>query len=1382
MADITYTVNQDDPNSIQGFEQFSQADKNLVSSYIINSLFDSNKNTVELHILSLADDLIQTIPGYTNYKLLGDAQSAGREGASIVTIDPVEDCKLYGYETGGVKVLYHFLNDLYSKDKTSIEHYIDSISPDRTELRLVSLELSDQETVDYTTTIKERLVDQSYFSEFRLNFGNNDLLIGINIDTVDYNSDSKAVVVKLYEPLPTNYDIKSTLSIVETVSDSVAYEVDSITTLPPDTANTLRPANFNLEIIDEYVVPTQYFSYTDLFSYPVNNTNNQIYSLFNEKGVELSIDHSNYANFIHFSSAQERLMNFKYKLQLIESYSSSLAQINNSTSQSLGITGSVTYYEGLTQGVVSNFDHYERFLYYQSSSYAWPKTNTTSPYINAVSTSPTALTWYANQLTEATKFDASNYNALINTIPAFLRDDPDNDNYLIFVHMIGQHFDIIWQYTQAVTDKYDGDNRLDFGISKDLVGEALKNFGVKLYTSNNSIEDLFGSFIGQPYQSGSEVITNYITGSLTGSNTPIQPSSYDNYNKEIQKRIYHNLSHLVKTKGTERGLRALINCFGIPSDILKIKLYGGRNVDERPFYGDYEYYTSSLDKIRLDNTGSLVTGSTLSQYTSIYKRDPKYTDDLHAIEVGFSPTDNVDNYIVSYSLATSSLSSFNIDDYIGDPRSLTANTYGLLNTSGSVVYSLSDLTNRIMSSSTAYDVFDFVRLIKFFDNTIFKMVRDFIPARVTADTGIIIKPHILQRNKAKSPILSGSRTELSASIDTAFIQGSHGSIFDSGSGEWSTRYRDTIQTPDGLALSEFLHYQEQPKFNGELSGSGITITNGNLNANNPYLVTIDASYNFGTIRYVSSSTEVCVLQPLNQIQYITSSTQTFLPNQFFNIGTVASGEYEYSASDDTTTPVYSEVTPPFSFGTYSQYTDFYLVAQSLTATIPCSRSTTLRYGTCSLSITNNVSTYVRKYDAISDPITYPINTWFTSHPNQTGLEYTASFIAGGINYEQGITDPNEYPFTQDNGTSVTITIKDPNLGEICKTSYTTIVGSLGIGVEETPESGFFEFEYSEYRYGTGLPNISPEEPNICDNLEGVPITEFCSQKRQWNNVLGRTGNSGNRGIPGYFRNITNQNPEPFPTNAPPGGQSIKYRIFTLQGSPLGPNGVVPYYIPSTNGGIYTPYANQIYPPNIIAIRDWLQIEPIEVYNGISRYYNQEMVNYVTVNQQVGPYSAPITPLEQNSGAWPAIDYLNNPDTSVYKDSIETGIWPVTIYTAFKNSQDSTYSGTPDLEENTLVRAYIIQAINPDIDSNPQYDGVMEQVVVYGKKSDLTPVEGTGQNLTFTDNYIKVGHNYATEGTPVEQTVGTYPGIDIRNQPSVRLPQDTWIKVPIRSYQ
>lgn len=1089
MADITYIVNQQDPNTIPGVEQISQADTQLVSQFGINSLFDRNKNYIELHILNLVDDLLQSDYNYSGYLELGNAQSAGKEGASILTIDPVQDVKTYQYETGGVKLLYHFLNDLFSKDKTNIEFFIQDISSDRTELKLKTFNLSDEEVVRITADIKSKLENQSYFNEFRLNFKNNDLFVGLNIDTLT-DSTGVSVVVKLYEALPASYDLKSTLSITELISDSAAFEVDYNIEQPQNILQTLRPANFNLDIIDNDIIPTQYLNYDELFSYPVNNTNSQIYSLYSEKGVELSIDHSDYSNFIHFSSAYERLANFKYKLQLIESYSSSLAQINNTTSQSLGTTGSVSYYNALTQGILSNFDHYERYLYYQSSSYAWPKSSTTVPYVNKSTSDNTALSWYVDQLSLANSYDLQNLNAVVNSIPSFLRDDPNNQNYITFVHMIGQHFDNLWIYTKGVSDKYNADNRLDFGISKDLVGEVLKNFGVKLYTSNKSIEDLFSSFIGQAYQSGSEVITNYVTGSITGSNTPIQPSSVDNYQREIYKRIYHNLPLLLKSKGTERGLRALINCFGIPSDILDIKIYGGRNINERPFYGDYRYFTSSLDKIRLDNTGSIITGSTLSQYTSIVKREYKYTDDLHPIEIGFSPADNVDNYIISKSLSTGSLSSFNIDDYLGDPRNLYLDNYYTLSAGGSISGSLDQLTDRIMTGSSAYNVYDFVRLIKFFDNTIFKVVKDFIPARSTADTGIIIKPHLLQRNKAKSVIVSGSRPEYTGSIDTAFTQGSSGGSYSTITSYYNTSYTDITQTPVGLSgpfteqgvnidiVPVTSHAHEEARFNGELNNSEIQVSDGELNRDNIYKSIENVAYPYN-INFVSGSNEVCLLSLAPGVSspvYITSSTATLTHTDFFIYTNTTS---IYTASIPVVGGLTNTITFPTTiqnlqttFTGLQQYSTGSITVNNVNYTLgPCTSTINFIYATCSLLLTpegqniNNV--IVSPYPNLSNITTYNLTDWFTCHQDQGSgsignlkFEITVGATTTTISNIPGSNSIYSFQFDPSlNGQSATITVSDEKAGPGCRISKTVNVGNCVLGGIVTGSEGL-EFTYS----------------------------------------------------------------------------------------------------------------------------------------------------------------------------------------------------------------------------------------------------------------------------------------------------------------------------------
>ncbi len=157
MADIIYTVNQDSPENIEGFEQFSQEDRALVDSFQINNVFDPTKNYSELHILSLSDELVESIYDYTGYKQAAAAQSAGQEGTSALTIDPVEDAKTYGYENGGVKLLYHFLDDLYSQDRSRVDFYIQEISADRTELSLATLNIPSEELVNITSAIKNRL-------------------------------------------------------------------------------------------------------------------------------------------------------------------------------------------------------------------------------------------------------------------------------------------------------------------------------------------------------------------------------------------------------------------------------------------------------------------------------------------------------------------------------------------------------------------------------------------------------------------------------------------------------------------------------------------------------------------------------------------------------------------------------------------------------------------------------------------------------------------------------------------------------------------------------------------------------------------------------------------------------------------------------------------------------------------------------------------------------------------------------------------------------------------------------------------------------------------------------------------------------------------------
>ena len=179
-------------------------------------------------------------------------------------------------------------------------------------------------------------------------------------------------------------------------------------------------------------------------------------------------------------------------------------------------------------------------------------------------------------INSASVYDNLNRDYIWNTLPDYINEDPQNDQLEVFSGLLGQHFDSLWTYQRAITDLRDADNRPDSGISKDLVAETLRNFGIQLYTNSRSSADIYSAFFGiTPSGSllpstGSLRIDTYVTESA-------QSIPQDTITKEIYKRIYHNLPFLLKTRGTKTGLRALLNCFGIPDTVIKIREFGGYN-------------------------------------------------------------------------------------------------------------------------------------------------------------------------------------------------------------------------------------------------------------------------------------------------------------------------------------------------------------------------------------------------------------------------------------------------------------------------------------------------------------------------------------------------------------------------------------------------------------------------------------------------------------------------------------------------------------------------------------------------------------------------------------------------------------------------------------
>ena len=588
-------------------QTYEPQDEKLISSSSIDTEFISLESSIEFFVYDLNNNIISENYNYVRYKVESDGKAASQTPPRIseFNISPNEDLTTLGFDSGEYVAYYNFLKNQIGNSKTPL--FISEISSDRTEIRLdnsngLSIPLETNGFIDFRNK-------KDYFVDFYLNFGSNNLIISNNIKLDNENTDNPTILIKLYEPLPLQFDLKSTLWIVTTLNEPEAFLVTYPLEIVEFSDSTqIQGPNLNIPLKGQINNSSQNLSYTDILKSAPTSSQNQIESLLAESSINISVDYTDFNNFINFSSAQKRIENFYYKVGLIETYTSQSNLLGNISSSST----SKTLTKNKISKVIKSFDKFEYYMYYNSGSdITYPKSNSIEPYILFPTTSSQVLTWlgsvdendtyFGGQLLSASNYDNNNPDQLLKAIPEYLREDSANQPYELFVNMVAQYYDNVWIYTKDITQKYNADNRLDFGVSKDLVSDAIKDFGLKLYQNNFSNQELYTAFLGMTPE-GSLFPFPEITGSLpapTGFefvDTLISASndviSMDDTNKSLYKRIYHNIPYLLKSKGTLTGLRALITSYGIPDTILKISEFGGK---DKVNANDYDLYFNNFN-------------------------------------------------------------------------------------------------------------------------------------------------------------------------------------------------------------------------------------------------------------------------------------------------------------------------------------------------------------------------------------------------------------------------------------------------------------------------------------------------------------------------------------------------------------------------------------------------------------------------------------------------------------------------------------------------------------------------------------------------------------------------------------------------------------------
>jgi hypothetical protein len=453
--------------------------------------------------------------------------------------------------------------------------FVKEISPDRTELQL---------TVDLEF-MQEFQAFQSYVSGLQVEGSLNNLVINFafnrlaKVTNIRFEG-SDMIYLKLYGPLDEDIVEKNWGWFDFEVLDPY---VDSILLSNPvsqGSVNYLKGPNFDIDVNGFATNSTAFKSWDDILNGDLG-TNQRIIdqTLSGSISTKLNIDYTSFANFVFYSSAEERIKNLHYKVSKIEEYSSSIALLFNSTaSNSLFVSRSVDLNQRRIDQITTTFTPFEKWSYYSNtgSIFSHDLTGSITPFPKRIVggkwqphtvSSSIVSNWYSNLITSASDYDSRNVNRLYWSVPEHIIMDEGNSNFLQFVDMVGEHFDELYTFIRALPQIHEKEEHPERGVSANLLPHIAKSFGWELQNTRQ-LADLW------KYKLGTNQSGQY---SQTGSMFSL---SQENQTHQIWRRIVNNLPYLLKTRGTGRALKALMNIYGIPQTLISIKEYGGPSPSE----------------------------------------------------------------------------------------------------------------------------------------------------------------------------------------------------------------------------------------------------------------------------------------------------------------------------------------------------------------------------------------------------------------------------------------------------------------------------------------------------------------------------------------------------------------------------------------------------------------------------------------------------------------------------------------------------------------------------------------------------------------------------------------------------------------------------------
>ena len=247
--------------NIEKIEDFSFK-SGQVASRELDRKFGRTEDYAELHVLSVSDQILNSNFNFINYTTPPEATD--QDGLiSEINMDPVLELNNLGYTSGKYKIKLNLLRRKILNSSISI-FSVKEISSSRQELRLrIRPVFNNSETLASIRNFINEVEVNVFFKDFGLNFMQGEITTAINI-ALDERGSQPELLIKLLNPLSTNYNIEDECSIVEEIIDPTVLTIDLGRPQDEDNSIPLRGPNFKIDTRLNSSIPSNFKTYDDI--------------------------------------------------------------------------------------------------------------------------------------------------------------------------------------------------------------------------------------------------------------------------------------------------------------------------------------------------------------------------------------------------------------------------------------------------------------------------------------------------------------------------------------------------------------------------------------------------------------------------------------------------------------------------------------------------------------------------------------------------------------------------------------------------------------------------------------------------------------------------------------------------------------------------------------------------------------------------------------------------------------------------------------------------------------------------------------------------------------------------------------------------------------